>query len=125
MPFPRAFYGILGYALNKADIEQMIISTIVQNGWKYIPAERLPRSCSDVCVEQMAKSVLSDSIPRSPPGRCAILFPLEVLFRNEESSLREKLISLDLVECVIGLGEKLFYNSSMVLYKFKFLKFRC
>ncbi|MDR1641499.1 MAG: type I restriction-modification system subunit M [Clostridiales bacterium] len=46
-------------------------------------------------------------------GRCAILFPLGVLFRNEESSLREKLISLDLVECVIGLGKNLFYNSPM------------
>ena len=46
-------------------------------------------------------------------GRCAILFPHGVLFRNEEASLREKLVSADLVECVIGLGANLFYNSPM------------
>jgi type I restriction enzyme M protein len=46
-------------------------------------------------------------------GRCAILFPHGVLFRTEESSLREKLIRADLVECVIGLGANLFFNSPM------------
>lgn len=46
-------------------------------------------------------------------GRCAILFPHGVLFRNEESALREKLITADLVECVIGLGSNLFFNASM------------
>jgi len=46
-------------------------------------------------------------------GRCAILFPHGVLFRNEETPLREKLVTSDLVECVIGLGANLFYNSPM------------
>jgi len=46
-------------------------------------------------------------------GRCAILFPHGVLFRSEESALREKLVASDLVECVIGLGANLFYNSPM------------
>jgi type I restriction enzyme M protein len=46
-------------------------------------------------------------------GRCAILFPHGVLFRSEESALREKLVTSDLVECVIGLGANLFYNSPM------------
>ena len=46
-------------------------------------------------------------------GRCAILFPHGVLFRNEERDMREKLIRMDLVECVIGLGANLFYNSPM------------
>jgi type I restriction enzyme M protein len=46
-------------------------------------------------------------------GRCAILFPHGVLFRNEERSIRERLITADLVECVIGLGANLFYNSPM------------
>lgn len=46
-------------------------------------------------------------------GRCAILFPHGVLFRNEESSMRQKLIESDLLECVIGLGKGLFYNSPM------------
>jgi type I restriction enzyme M protein len=46
-------------------------------------------------------------------GRCAILFPHGVLFRNEEAELRRKLVEADLVECVLGLGPNLFYNSPM------------
>ena len=46
-------------------------------------------------------------------GRCAILFPHGVLFRGEEKEMREKLVKMDLVECVIGLGKNLFYNSPM------------
>ena len=55
--------------------------------------------------------ILKSLDPKS--GRCAILFPHGVLFRKEESSLREKLIKSDLVECVIGLGPKLLFNSPM------------
>ena len=46
-------------------------------------------------------------------GRCAILFPHGVLFRNEEKDMREKLVRGDYVECVIGLAANLFYNSPM------------
>lgn len=46
-------------------------------------------------------------------GRCAILFPHGVLFRNEEQGMREKLLAHDVVECVLGLGPNLFYNSPM------------
>ena len=46
-------------------------------------------------------------------GRCAILFPHGVLFRNEESDMREKLVRGDYVECIIGLAPNLFYNSPM------------
>lgn len=46
-------------------------------------------------------------------GRCAILFPHGVLFRGEEQEMREKLVRSDLVECVIGIGKNLFYNSPM------------
>lgn len=46
-------------------------------------------------------------------GRCAILFPHGVLFRDEEKDMREKLIKNDLVECVIGIGKNLFFNSPM------------
>jgi type I restriction enzyme M protein len=46
-------------------------------------------------------------------GRCAILFPHGVLFRDEEQHMRSKLIAADLIECVIGLGPNLFYNSPM------------
>ena len=46
-------------------------------------------------------------------GRCAILFPHGVLFRDEEQSMRTRLIEDDKLECVLGLGPNLFYNSSM------------
>lgn len=46
-------------------------------------------------------------------GRCAILFPHGVLFRNEEAAMREKLVKSDVVDCVIGLAPNLFYNSPM------------
>lgn len=46
-------------------------------------------------------------------GRCAILFPHGVLFRREEAEMRQRLIEADLVDCVLGLGPNLFYNSPM------------
>jgi type I restriction enzyme M protein len=46
-------------------------------------------------------------------GRCAILFPHGVLFRNEEKDMREKLVRSNLLDCVIGLAPNLFYNSPM------------
>ena len=46
-------------------------------------------------------------------GRCAILFPHGVLFRQEEAAMRRKLIDADLIECILGLGPNLFYNSPM------------
>ena len=46
-------------------------------------------------------------------GRCAILFPHGVLFRKEEVELRRKLVESDVVECVIGIGRNLFFNSCM------------
>jgi type I restriction enzyme M protein len=49
----------------------------------------------------------------SKTGRAAILFPHGVLFRREEAALREALVKSDLLECVLGLGAGLFYNSPM------------
>ena len=46
-------------------------------------------------------------------GRCAILFPHGVLFREEEQEMRKSLVKMDLIECVIGIGKNLFYNSPM------------
>lgn len=46
-------------------------------------------------------------------GRAAILLPHGVLFRRDEAELRAGLVKSDLVECVLGLGEGLFYNSPM------------
>jgi type I restriction enzyme M protein len=46
-------------------------------------------------------------------GRCAVLWPHGVLFRNEEQAMRTKMVEQDWVEAVIGLGPNLFYNSPM------------
>ena len=46
-------------------------------------------------------------------GRCAILLPHGVLFREEEREIRKALLDSDLLECVIGLAPNLFYNSPM------------
>ena len=46
-------------------------------------------------------------------GRCAILFPHGVLFRDEEAHMRKELVELDILDCVIGLGPNLFFNASM------------
>ncbi len=55
--------------------------------------------------------IIKSMKPKS--GRCAILFPHGVLFRNEEAAMREKLIAHDVAECVLGLGPNLFYNAPM------------
>lgn len=49
----------------------------------------------------------------SKTGRCAILFPHGVLFRDEERDMRQKMLEADVVEAVLGLGPNLFYNSPM------------
>ena len=55
--------------------------------------------------------ILNSMDPKT--GRCAILFPHGVLFRNDEAGMRRKLVESDLLECVLGLGPNLFYNSPM------------
>jgi type I restriction enzyme M protein len=46
-------------------------------------------------------------------GRSATLLPHGVLFRDEERDLRKRLVESDVVDCIIGLGPNLFYNSPM------------
>lgn len=55
--------------------------------------------------------ILASMDPRS--GRCAVLFPHGVLFRDEEREMRRRIVAADLVEAIIGLGPNLFYNSPM------------
>jgi len=66
-----------------------------------------PQGRADYAFQQHILASLSDK------GRCAILWPHGVLFRNEEQSMRAKMVELDWVEAVIGLGPNLFYNSPM------------
>ena len=46
-------------------------------------------------------------------GRCAVLLPHGVLNRGEEADIRKKLIELDTIDAIIGLGRNLFYNSGL------------
>ncbi len=46
-------------------------------------------------------------------GRSATLLPHGILARDEEYEIREALIKTDLIECVIGIGRNLFFNSPM------------
>ena len=55
--------------------------------------------------------ILASMDPKT--GRCAVLFPHGVLFREEERDMRQKVVANDVIEAVIGLGPNLFYNSPM------------
>lgn len=58
-------------------------------------------------LQHIIKSLKKDS------GRCVILFPHGVLYRDAEMEMRKKMIQQDLVDAVIGLGPNLFYNATM------------
>ncbi len=67
-----------------------------------------PQGCADYAFQQhIQKSLDLDD------GRSISLWPHGILFRDAEMQMRRKMIEEDLVECVIGLGPNLFYNSPM------------
>jgi type I restriction enzyme M protein len=67
-----------------------------------------PQGCADYAFEQHIQKSLD---PQN--GRSISLWPHGILFRDAEAEMRRKMIEEDLVECVIGLGPNLFYNSPM------------
>jgi len=67
-----------------------------------------PQGCADYAFQQHIMKSLN---PES--GRCVVLWPHGVLFRDAESDIRKRMIEEDYVDAVIGLGKNLFYNSSM------------
>ena len=67
-----------------------------------------PQGCADYAFQQhIMKSLKHDT------GRCVVLWPHGILFRDAEREMRRKMIESDCVDCVIGLGPNLFYNSPM------------
>lgn len=63
-------------------IEQMMLSTLQKNGWKYIPAEELPRMYSDVLVESMVKEALirlNPEIAEDPSRADEVIYKLRTL----------------------------------------------
>jgi type I restriction enzyme M protein len=67
-----------------------------------------PQGCADYAFQQHIQKCLD-----AKNGRSITLWPHGILFRDAEAEMRRKMIEQDLVECVIGLGPNLFYNSPM------------
>ena len=67
-----------------------------------------PQGCADYAFQQHIMKSLNPET-----GRCIVLWPHGVLFRDSEAEIRKRMIELDFVDAVIGLGKNLFYNSSM------------
>jgi len=67
-----------------------------------------PQGCADYAFQQHIQKSLDLG-----NGRSISLWPHGILFRDAEAEMRRKMIEEDLVECVIGLGPNLFYNSPM------------
>ena len=67
-----------------------------------------PQGCADYAFQQHIQKSLD-----AENGRSISLWPHGILFRDAEADMRRKMIQDDLVECVIGLGPNLFYNSPM------------
>lgn len=67
-----------------------------------------PPSIGDYAFEQhIIKSL------KGQTGRSVTVMPHGVLFRDSEETIRKKIVELDYVEAVIGLGKNLFFGSTM------------
>ena len=63
-------------------IEQMMISALQENGWRYIPSEELPRMYSDVLVEPMVKEALirlNPEIAEDPSRADEVIYKLRTV----------------------------------------------
>lgn len=63
-------------------IEKMVLSSLSNNGWKYISAEDLPRAYSDVMVEPMVKTALirlNPEIAAEPSRADEVIYKLRTL----------------------------------------------
>ena len=63
-------------------IEKLVLSSLSNNGWKYIPAEELPRAYSDVMVEPMVKAALirlNPEIAAEPSRADEVIYKLRTL----------------------------------------------
>ena len=65
-------------------IEQLVITTLSKNGWKYISAENLDREHSDVMVESMVKDALirlNPEIAEEPERADEVIYKLRTLLQ--------------------------------------------
>ena len=91
------------YSIKAWDQKAFINDPYGRNIWG-IP----PQGYADYAFQQHIQKSLNEK-----NGRTAILWPHGILFREMEKSMREKMIKTDTIECIIGLGPNLFYNSPM------------
>ena len=67
---------------NEAHVEQMVCNAIAGCGWKYIPAQDLPRRESDVLVEPMLRNALirlNPCIAETPSHADTVIYKLRAL----------------------------------------------
>jgi len=63
-------------------VEQMILDTLKNNGWKYVPADELPRAYTDVLVEPLVKQALirlNPEIAEDPSRADEVIYKLRTL----------------------------------------------
>ena len=73
---------------NESVLEKMIIDSLVENGWKYVPSADLPRSNSDVMVEPMVKSALirlNPEIAENPDRADEVIYKLRGLILSVQA----------------------------------------
>lgn len=91
------------YSIKQWNREGFASDSYGRNIWGTPPQGRADYAFFQHIVSSMKKET----------GRCAILFPHGILFRDEEREMRRKLVKSDILECIIGLGPNLFFNASM------------
>ena len=73
---------------NEAEFEKMMVDVISSNGWKYIPAEELPRAYSDVMVEPMVKAALirlNPEIAEEPSRADEVIYKLRTVILSVQA----------------------------------------
>ena len=91
------------YSIKNWDRESFVNDPYGRNIWG-----TPPQGCADYAFEQHIQKSLN-----TENGRSISLWPHGVLFRESEAGMRIKMIEEDMVDCIIGLGPNLFYNSPM------------
>lgn len=74
---------------SEATFEQMVCDTLSKNGWKYIPADQLPRQHSDVLVEPMVKDALirlNPCIAEDPSRADEVIYKLRALILSVQAN---------------------------------------
>ena len=69
-------------------VEQMTLTTLINNGWKFIPSLDLKRDFSDVMVEEMVKNALirlNPEIAEDPSRADEVIYKLRTLINSVQA----------------------------------------